>query len=59
MNGSNPVDVELRETNLFGQYLYRLYVDGEKYDQFFSRTPLSWSDQNDVASYYREALTTP
>ena len=39
-----------------GLWLYTVMVDGEKYDEFTSSTPLTWSECNDVAGYYKEGL---
>lgn len=49
-------DIYIDEANLFGDWLYRIYVDGTKYDEFFSKTRLTWSEQNDVVDGYREGL---
>ena len=53
------MDVYLAEAKLWGrEWLYRVMVDGEPYDEFVSRAgPLTWSQQWDVAGYYREALS--
>lgn len=37
-------------------YLYRVYVDGKKYDRFSSDTPLSKEEMQSVAAGYKEAL---
>lgn len=39
--------------------VYQVWVNGEVYDYFIARfgPPLTWSQQWDVASGYREALT--
>jgi hypothetical protein len=50
------MDVHLTEANLFGEYLYQVWVDGEVYDKFFSKTPLTNSQMIDVAAGYREGL---
>lgn len=49
--------VRVSETDLFGMYLYKVFVDEETYDWFFSDTPLTWAQQDDVAEYYKEGLT--
>ena len=49
-------DLHLAETNYGGVYIYRLMVDGKKYDQFVTTEPLTWSQQADVEAGYREAL---
>lgn len=37
-------------------YLYRVYVDGKKYDRFSSDTSLSKEEMQSVAAGYKEAL---
>jgi predicted choloylglycine hydrolase len=49
--------VRVSETDLFGQYLYKVFVDEETYDWFFASKPLTWSQMKDVESYYEEGLT--
>ena len=39
-----------------GMYLYLVMYGHEVYDQLVSTRPLSWSQQADIASGYREAL---
>jgi len=51
-----PEDVYLTEANLFGEWLYRVMVNGVKRDEFFTKTRLTWSEQTDVAAGYREGL---
>ena len=53
---SVPV-VRISETDLFGLYLYKVFVDEETYDWFFSDPPLTWAQMVDVETYYQEALT--
>jgi len=53
------VDIYLDEIKLYPRrYLYRVFVDGQVYDSFnWTGYPLTWSQQFDVASYYREGLS--
>jgi hypothetical protein len=55
------MDVYVTETKLYGPkpWLYQVWVDGTVYDAFQSTRPLTWSEQWDVAGYYREALDAP
>lgn len=50
-------DVYVTGDKVFGEWLYRVMVDGKVYDSFFSPTPLTNSDMIDVATSYREGLT--
>jgi hypothetical protein len=49
------IDVYVTEFHPF----YQVWVDGQVYDTFQARfgPPLTWAQQFDVASYYREALS--
>lgn len=53
------MDVYLREAKTYGArpWHYQVWVDGRVFDTFDSTTPLTWSQQWDVAAGYREALT--
>lgn len=57
----NPTDVYVDGEKLYGvkAWVYRVWVDGTVYDEFTSRTPLTWAQESDVASMYRDALTIP
>lgn len=46
----------VEEVNLGPCYLYRVMVDYRPYDEFVSDKSLTWSQQDDVAAGYREAL---
>jgi hypothetical protein len=48
--------VRINETNLFGLYLYRVFVDDVLYDKFTADHPMTWAQTRDVESYYKEAL---
>jgi hypothetical protein len=50
------VNIYITEDNLFGEWLYRIMLDGQKYDQFFSKSRLTWSEQIDVVEGYQEGL---
>lgn len=52
------MNVNVKETDLFGEILYRVYVDGVVYDKFFLQKgeKMSAKDKLDVASGYAEAL---
>lgn len=50
-------DVYIETTRLFGEMMYRVYVDGKRLDMFFSKTWLTNSEVYDIASYYAESLT--
>lgn len=50
------LDVRVNKTNLFGEWLYRVYVHDERYDKFFSKTEFTDSELYDVAQGYQEAL---
>jgi hypothetical protein len=51
-------DVYVTEANMGGWYMYFVFVDGCKYDEMIALNGhrLTWAEQNDMASYYREAL---
>lgn len=53
------VDVYVSEEKMYGMgfYVYTVMVDGKPYDQFDSKTSITWSQQWDVAAGYRDALT--
>lgn len=51
------MNVQVTETNLFGEYLYRVWVDYQKFDKFFSKTPLTKAEMRDVEALYLEGLT--
>lgn len=51
--------VAVEDTNLGGGlYLYRVYVDYVKYDEFYLRSgyPLTYAQMKDVEDGYRDAL---
>lgn len=50
------MDVTVTATNLFGQWLYRVWVDGVLYDKMFSNKRITDSQMYDVAQGYREGL---
>jgi len=52
------IEIYLTETPLGGKvYLYNVWVDHVRYDEFVSRTgPLTWAEQDDVAREYRRGL---
>lgn len=52
-------DVSVRETNLFGELLYRVYVDGVVYDKFFllQGDPLTERERTEIAWSYYDALS--
>lgn len=53
-----PTDVYLEGGMVYaGQGYYILWVDGEKYNDFLCSPPLTFSEQIDVQTLYREALT--
>lgn len=53
-----PIDVYLDEVYVYGgQGYYRVVVDGKNYNDFVCRPPLTFSQQIDVQTYYRESLT--
>lgn len=52
------MDVHLTETKLFGEFLYQVWYEGQVYDHFFSKTPLTRSEMVDVARGYEEGLDT-
>lgn len=41
-----------------GPWVYVVMVDGKPYDEMTSTRALTWSEQADIASGYREALST-
>ncbi len=49
------IDIYITECHPF----YQVWVDGKIYDEMTERTgtPLTWSQQWDIAQGYREALT--
>lgn len=49
-------DLYLSETNLFGEYLYQLRIDGKVYDTFIGPR-LTWAEQDDVVAGYKQGLT--
>lgn len=51
------MDIRVSRTNLFGEWLYRVYVDETKYNQFFSSDRLTDAELYDVAQGYTEALS--
>lgn len=53
------MNVQVKETDLFGETLYRVYVEGVMYDKFFLMNGEKMSDKDkiDVAWGYAEALT--
>lgn len=50
-------DVRVTHDSIFGEHLYRVYVDEELYTKFWSKNELTWADQNDVRLAYQEVLT--
>lgn len=56
-----PPNVYVEEIDLGPVLLYRVMVDYQLYDEFSCQKKfmgsLTWAQQKDVASYYREALT--
>lgn len=50
--------VWVSETNIYGEWLYFVHVDGciGPYDKFSSKTPLTWAQQREVAEMYQEAI---
>ncbi len=49
-------DVRVSEADLFGLYLYKVFVDDAFYDKFTTNEWLTYSQIRDVESYYKEAL---
>lgn len=56
MSTSEPFDVYVADNSYGGFNHYIVMVNGEKYDEFVSTDTLTWAEQYDVASGYREAL---
>lgn len=55
---TDPIDVDLRLGYSYSRtHMYDVVVDGRVYDQFTSRRRLSWAEERDVVSGYREALS--
>lgn len=54
------MNVFVREDKIFGDFLYTVLVDGEVYHRMMLYTgpPLTPSELEDMAAYYREALDT-
>ena len=50
------MDIYVSEAGGSGIWIYQVWVDGEIYDQFTTSRSLTWSQQNDIAKGYREAL---
>lgn len=50
------MDVTVHETSIFGDHIYRVFVDGALYEFFISKKPLTASEQYDVAQGYKEGL---
>lgn len=50
------MDVTVHETSIFGDHIYRVFVDGALYEYFLSKEKLTASEQYDVAAGYREGL---
>jgi hypothetical protein len=44
------------EANVFGLYIYKVFVNDKYYDQFTSNVYLTWAQMSDVESYYQDAL---
>ena len=50
------IDVYVTETILGGQWLYQVWVDGKVFKHFYSDSALTWSQQDEVATGFREAF---
>jgi len=54
------MDVYVSEVSAYaGSYLYYVFVDGEKYDEFSSTRWITHAQMIDVARGYEEGLTDP
>lgn len=52
----SDLTVFLEETSYGGAHIYNVMVDYRLFDCFVSSTRLTWSQMDDVAAGYREAL---
>lgn len=50
------MEVRISEADLFGLFLYKVFVDEEFYDKFTSSIQLTLSERADVEAGYKEAL---
>ena len=49
-------DVYVSGTDLFGLYLYKVFVNDRYYDKFTSEDWLTMAERRDVANGYKDAL---
>lgn len=50
------MDVHITHDRWPGNHRYQIWVDGKVEYTFFAKPPLTWSQESDTVTTYREAL---